>query len=356
MSIFKTIGADLREKRLWPVAVVLIVALIAIPLLLSKSAASTPPATPAGASGSGSSSPSSGLPVVQVDNSASHSKFTGKGRNPFNQLAASASGQSKTATSASTSSAGSGSSGAGTGASGAGTGSSGASTGSSGSTTPSSGTGSSTGGASGSSSSGGSGATTTSTTGSSTTNPGGSTTTTTTTARTTPTPPAPPPASGLSSSQSYQVSLAFSTDRGELDTVDSLERLSTVPAGQPLLVNLGVLKGGSRVLFAVLPGTRVRGPGRCAPGPVDCQVLSLGANQIERVSSRAGSTWTTFAVTAIGTAKHHSAAAARQARLRASANGRRLVRKASLSVLALFKFVPSLGAIVDMRDLKVGGK
>ncbi len=42
MSFFDSIIKDLREKRLWPVAVVLLAGLVAVPMLLSKSAAKVP--------------------------------------------------------------------------------------------------------------------------------------------------------------------------------------------------------------------------------------------------------------------------------------------------------------------------
>ena len=56
-GMVQSLFEDLKEKRLWPVALALVVALIAIPLLLSKPAESTPsaapvtPATPATGSG-----------------------------------------------------------------------------------------------------------------------------------------------------------------------------------------------------------------------------------------------------------------------------------------------------------------
>ena len=34
----------------------------------------------------------------------------------------------------------------------------------------------------------------------------------------------------------------------------------------------------------VQPGAIVHGPGKCTPGAIDCEVLSLGANQVESVS------------------------------------------------------------------------
>jgi hypothetical protein len=110
------------------------------------------------------------------------------------------------------------------------------------------------------------------------------------------------------------------------------------------------------VLFAVLSGARVSGPGRCTPGPIDCEVLSLGQGQVENVaSSSAAAAIAEISVTQISVDRHPSAAAAQRTRRSASANGRALVAKANLSVLHLFKYDPGLGAVVDERNLTVGG-
>ncbi len=146
---------------------------------------------------------------------------------------------------------------------------------------------------------------------------------------------------------------------GGLDTIDPLERLSILPSKQtPLMVELGVLKGGKRVLFALQPGAVVSGPGSCTPGPIDCEVLSLAVNQIENLGVQSGSgvsPVTMFAVTAIKADKHPSAAAAWQARNKASAAGRALLNSSALSALSLFEYKPSLGALVSLQNLKVGG-
>jgi hypothetical protein len=153
--------------------------------------------------------------------------------------------------------------------------------------------------------------------------------------------------------------LAITNSAGGLDTSDPLERLSILPSNQePLLVELGVLKGGHRVLFAVEPQTRLSGPGKCTPGPVDCEILSLAAGQIEQLSmsSPTGTVdLAKFAVTDIKADGHPSAAAADQARRAESAAGRRLLSQSNLNALSLFAYRPSAGAVVDLRNLSVGG-
>ncbi len=97
---------------------------------------------------------------------------------------------------------------------------------------------------------------------------------------------------------------------------------------QPLLVELGVLQGGKRVLFAVEPGAAVGGPGTCTPGPIDCEILSLAPGQTEGVSKQtpSGSTPVAlFSVNSITAVEHPSVAAANQARRTASEAGRQLL-------------------------------
>jgi hypothetical protein len=144
-----------------------------------------------------------------------------------------------------------------------------------------------------------------------------------------------------------------------VNTITSLERLSLLPsAHQPLLVELGVLKGGNRVLFAVQQGTFVSGPGTCVPGPIDCQILSLGQDQTETVGVQ---TWTArvreamFAVTGIKPVGHGSASAAMKARQAESPAGRTVLDRSGLSALSLFRYEQNLGAVVDLRNLTVGG-
>jgi hypothetical protein len=173
--------------------------------------------------------------------------------------------------------------------------------------------------------------------------------------------PAPKPIhAGLTSTQSYGVALSLTTFAGGLDTIDPLERLSLVPsAQQPLLVYLGVLKGGRDALFAVQPGTVVSGPGSCTPGPTDCEILSLAQEQIESLAVSTGSGTAgvaLFAVTAINVKDHASVAAANRARREASAAGQALLKASTLTALSLFEYQPDVGAVVDLRNLEAGGK
>ncbi len=297
MNVFQPLINDLREKRLWPVVIVLVGALVAVPVLLAKSAPKPRPAI-ASIGAATATSPISGLPVVTLSSTPQFSYLPGPGRDPFTQ-------QMITTTTSATASA---------------------------TYSPSSGSGGTT-GSNGSSSSTASGAGSGGTipTGSSTTPPTPTTPTTTTTQTTTTTSTTTAKPAGLSSTESYEVALAMTNPDGGLNTIDPVVRLSPLPsAKQPLLLELGVLKGGSEVLFVVQPGTVLRGPAKCLPGKVECQIISLAPNQIESLYVNAAtgpSHVSDFAVTGIKTITHKTAADATRARRQVSKVGATMLRE-----------------------------
>jgi hypothetical protein len=333
MSVVKDILRDLREKRLWPVAVVLVIALVAVPVVLSKSPSSK---TEAALPQSPATAPAdTALPAVNESSTQAHSKLNGHGRDPFGSgVGANTSGTSSTALSGSNTASANGSSSAGS------------------STTLSGGTGT------GPTAGGGS-------TGGSTTPPSsggaspGTGTTPGTPPNTIPVPPHKPAPTGLAANETYQVTFAMTNPSGGLDTIDSLTRLSALPSdGQPLMVELGVLQGGHRVLFLLQRGTQVSGPGTCTPGPIDCEILSMAPGQIERLgtaSSTGSDSVGLFAVTGISARRYDSNASAARARRAVSAFGLHLISRSTSGALPLFRYEPGLGALVDLRNLRVGG-
>ncbi|HTX09283.1 MAG TPA: hypothetical protein VME22_11765 [Solirubrobacteraceae bacterium] len=312
MSFFPNLIKELRDRKLWPIAIGLIVALVAVPVLLSKKA-STDLVTPQPTGGLPYSTGTT-LPAISVQTTASNSKLPGRGRNPFTPqvVATTTTATTPTTTAATT-------------------------------PTPSTST-TSSGGSTGSGSSTGS------------TPAPSSSTPAPAPAKPAPAKPGPP---SLTPTQSYEVSLAITDASGNLNTIDPLERLSILPSPQqPLLVEYGVLQGGGQVLFAVQPGAAVSGPGTCTPGPIDCEVLSLAPGQIEAVSKQTPTGATPvarFSINSITAAQHGSVAAANQARNHADEVGRKLLLQSSYTAISLFQYVPSVGAVVDLRNLTVGG-
>ena len=155
------------------------------------------------------------------------------------------------------------------------------------------------------------------------------------------------------------MTLAITTAKGGFNTIDPLQRLSVLPsAHQSLLIMLGVLQGRGRVLFAVQPGAVVSGPGTCTPGPLDCEILSVAPGQTEALYQRVATgdlSAGMFSVTAVSADDYGSAAAATKARGTVSPTGRALLAASPLTAPSLFVYDPTLGAVVDERNLTVGG-
>ena len=319
MSVPRNMLKELLDRKLWPIALVLIIALVAVPVLLTKKAPTdivTPPTGPLPYS-SGTT-----LPAISVQTTPGNSKLSGKGRNPFTPQHVATTTTTTAVVPATTTPA---STGTDTGTVSVGSG------------------GSSTAG-------GGSGATVA---------PAPTPVTSTTPSATAPPAPSTPAPTGLTATQSYRVSLALTTKSGGINTIDPLERLSILPSKQqPMLVELGVLQGGHSVLFAIEPGTVVSGAGTCTPGPIDCEVVTLNPGQTEGISKQGASGSTPvalFSVNSITADQHPSVAAANKARQTASDVGRGLLNRSPLSALSLFQYDPSVGAVVDLRNLTVGG-
>jgi hypothetical protein len=222
---------DLVERRLWPVAIVLVVALVAVPVLLSKPAKTASPPYPAPA-GAGPSSPSAAFQAaVSIEGKKSSEirkdlRFF-KQKNPFTpQGVASPSGVASV-TSATTVPGAAG----GTGSTGSLTGGGSSSTGSSTSSPGSSGTG--------------------------TGSPTGSTGTTTKTIY-----------------WHYTVDVRFGkTGTEDLKTLTEFRALPT--SDNPVVVFMGVKNDGKTAVFLVSAKATTIGDGKCAPSDTECTFLYM---------------------------------------------------------------------------------
>jgi hypothetical protein len=212
---------DLRAKRLWPVAVALLAAIVAVPAMLFKPASSTAPSTAAT-----QASNAAKLPTVTLDASSvsgSHLNVF-KQKNPFDvlrdpdpkkQAASDANGANTLPTLPSTS----GSSGTGT--------------------TPSTGTtGTGTGG---------------------------------TTPKGTPGTPGTPGTHYFT----YTADVRFGP-RGHEQAFDALHHLDLLPSGEnPIVAFMGAREGKTAVFFIADPAFRADGEGHCDPDPDHCMFVSL---------------------------------------------------------------------------------
>jgi hypothetical protein len=227
MSFLRNVLHDLVEKRLWPVAVALLVALVAVPVVLGGgSDDSAEPATEAAATPS-AAVPATSAKVVSLDEPTGTAEVTRKGdlRNPFKQQHLPKDTTTSTAQAIVTAtnnlvSSGNGSSPA----------------------SPSTG---------GSSPSGGGGGIQT------------------------PTPapvhvPAKPNPKDL-----YRVDVRFG-ELGDLKTHSNVARLTPLPsAGNPLVVFLGLKKDGETAVFLVSSDAVPSGDGKCRPSTKACETVEM---------------------------------------------------------------------------------
>ena len=257
MKQLRDILSDLVERRLWPVALALVVALVAVPIVLGRGGASVPPATPAtGATAdadTGSTAGTAEKAEVTLDTTEPAEHETADTvRSPFKaptiKITKTTSADTTPAEPASTSSA---------------------------------------------STSGGATAVTPVATGAGSTSSGATTTTTDTTSSsgsdttTTPTTSKPKTTTGVAedAKDTYHVSVRFGLDGGELTTTRDVARLSPLPsATDPFFVYLGVLettatKKEKRAVFVVTSDAAPNGEGACHPTKNDCESVELTVGQ-----------------------------------------------------------------------------
>ena len=223
---------QLIERKLWPVAVGLLLALIAVPFLLKSNPESAPLPPTATTTTAATTDP-----LVTLTDAGRQERLRtvlGDRKEPFRPAQIHRVKEEKPATDTSTPSAG-----------------------------PSAG-GSSAGGDTGGT--GGAGGT-----GGSPTTPGGTTAPAVT--------PTPTPSFAL-----YSLTVRFGPTDGKLVT-RNVKRLTGLPGGpQPAALYLGLLDNKKSAVFIIDAGVKVLGDGDCDPSPEDCQTLTLKKGETEFLS------------------------------------------------------------------------
>lgn len=306
MPLLNSIWSDLREKRLWPVAVVLVVALVVIGVLsvgggsaapaprpaVSHPAAITAPGgiavTPAG--------PNAAAAIVATAGGASLQR-NGHAHNPFVvqpgvnlNPASGASAAAKTTAAAG---------GAGSPAS-----------------TPAS-------------------ASKTTTTGASTTAPSQTSTTTTS-------------APTVAAKPAYHVTLKFGFPSA-LQTYTDVAKLTTLPSAQnAVLAFLGVRSNGKTVTFAVLQPAVLTGPANCRPSRARCQQFDMRQGQTELLDYVTPQlTAVRLQLNVVSVAKKSAAAIpAKAANGRQLHSGRAVLRRAAPAILRGLRYSQVTGTLV----------
>jgi hypothetical protein len=223
MSFIRGLITDLRDKRLWPVAAALVVALVAVPVLLSKPAPTVPVAQ--AAPQNAAVAPAAAVPAVSVQVVPSHSRLPGPARDPFTQRQHGGGAAAATSSTTATTVTGTGK--------GAGTGS-----------TPASGT----------------------------------PTAPSTAPGTTTTPSSTAPLTYLI----FTADLVVDRVGGHPETVNDVERLTPLPSTRnAFLVFLGIKNDRNTAEFLVSSHAKPAGQGKCIPSPSQCQLLALKVGQHE---------------------------------------------------------------------------
>ena len=299
MSFVRNLIADLVAKRLWPVAVVLLVALVAVPVALKGKADETPVLPTA--QNTGGVSPSN--PVVSLKEDGRRGGESETGRNPFDQPNVAPPSSTTQGQAAASGDSGSVSSGTGGTTAGAGYDIPAGTISGLNDITPI----------------------------------GGSTT---------------PTVVRTGAKDSYAVDIRFGKE-GTLTTRTNVPRLSPLPSAQdPFFVFLGVLADGKTALFLVSSDAEATGDGKCLPSLANCERVEMQAGQTEffDVTTPEGET-VQYQLDLVKVARERSASAsaAVAARTRESAEGREILRNAvdtgqvEISDLA---FSPRMGLVV----------
>lgn len=317
----RNVIGDLVEKRLWPVAVALIVAIVAIPLVLARGGASAPaPATQPSGAATGTPEPA----VRLVDAGAGTRDRAGRVRNPFGSTGASAASASGSATAAPA--------------------------------VPASASVS----ASGASSSAGTAevtapAATSSASAAASSSPAASslpaaspapatpkTSTTTTTAK-----------SNSGTSATYSVAVRFGRTDGGRQTLRNIARLTALPTAKaPVVSLLGVLRDGRTAVLKVGANATASGNGTCKPSAARCTTVELKAGDAEyfRVAVAGSDTVAWYYLKLLHVDRHEttSKVVAAAAYARRSAAGMAVVRKDASSVRS-YRYLPGLGVLVRAK-------
>ncbi|HEY4098711.1 MAG TPA: hypothetical protein VGM33_24525 [Baekduia sp.] len=286
MSFLKNVLHDLIEKRLWPVAIALVVALIAVPIVLgggsdAGSTGADVAATPTPAAGS---APANGAAVVSLQEQTAGGKIqrAGKIRDPFVQHHV-----AKTVTDAVTTTSGIADALSGGSSSGAGSGSTG----------------------------------------------GGSDTSTTPTS-TTPANPTPKPDTtkkpDTTAADLYRVKLKFG-EAGAERTYNNVARLTPLPSSDnPFFVYLGLKDDQKTAIFLVDADSVPTGDGTCKPSKANCAQIELKPGAMEYFdlqSGTAGVVQYQLQVVSVSKGKAASTASAARAHARESRAGREYLRQ-----------------------------
>jgi len=294
MRAIRDVWSELVERRLWPVALLLLVALVAAPILLAKHAPAQQQVASAGpdAPPVGAPAPAPGEPVVSVASGAGGSApLLGRAKDPFHQqfVPARAAGAGGSAPAVSGTSA-----------------------------SPASG-----GGASGrSGGSGGSGG-----------------------------PAKPAPRTYVYAS----VDVSFGRAGSSLKAIKDVPRLAPLPsASNPVVIFMGTRADHETAVFMLSTDVKAQGDGRCVPSAATCEAIELrrgGVALLDVADANGFVTQYELDLDAVALHTTTSKAAASAANARVSTVGRRLLHEsaAHVALARALHWSPAGGALTGTR-------
>jgi hypothetical protein len=321
MTFLRNVLHDLVEKKLWPVAIALVVALIAVPVVLgggSSDATAGDAATQAATGLEGHRDVARAAVVSLEEQATGKVARDGATRNPFSQhhqpkaeqVVSAAIEKAKTlVTGGSGSSAGGSSSGGGTAPA----------------TTPSTG-------------------------GGSTPSTGGGTT-----------PAKSKPKSDATAEDTYHVTLKFG-EAGSEKTYKNVARLTPLPSStNPFFVFLGLKDDGKTAVFLISADAVPSGDGVCRPNAENCETVELKKGDVEFFDLQTGTAGVVqyqLDLNSIDTGKATTKASAARAHTRESKAGReylRAVMAAEPDLLEAWDYSSRLGLLVDRSGQLASG-
>jgi hypothetical protein len=161
----------------------------------------------------------------------------------------------------------------------------------------------------------------------------------------------PPPAKTYAL---YSIKVRFGPVDGELET-KTVERLAVLPdADAPVLVYRGVESGGKVAVFELTGSVDAQGDGGCEPRPEDCQILRLRQGETEFITvTETGDE--TDAQYQLELVKIHSKKTTSKSELaKASTAGRKLLRK--LDRKTRYAFDGETGTLRKVKSLALSAK
>ena len=294
MTTLRNIWADLVEKRLWPIAVLLFAGVVAVPVVLAKNPEPVP--TPVANAVLARNAAAADPTLVTLDAKPSVREHDGRGRDPFVQPKGSTPQKAQALQSGTTSGGGA-------------------------TPTPTGGTGTS----------GGSG------------NPGG----------TTPSKPKSKPKA--SPAANYVADLRFG-QADSMKTLRDVARLTPLPsASSPFFVFLGVKEDGKTLVFLVSSDAKATGDGSCKPSKNNCETIELKVGDTEFFDLTTDAGVQQYQMDIIKVSKLSTSSSAKGARAaraggKASKADRRLLRKVldgrSSHLMGAYRWLPERGILV----------